>query len=80
MINKKELSFSIFLLNSLAKVWHKTPKEVYCILNETHIIDEYIFPCYDTLHTQGELSLIEDITEFVKEKGVTLWLFIMVQL
>jgi len=43
---------------------------VYNILNRTHISDDYIFVCYDTLHTLGTEYLVEDITEFVKEKGV----------
>ena len=70
MINgKQEFGFSIFLIHSLSKVWGKIPKEVYTIINSCNVIDEYIFPCYDTLHTQGELALIEDITDFVKERG-----------
>ena len=38
--------------------------------NESGILDGYILPCYDVLHTQGRQYLVEDITEFVKEKGV----------
>ena len=45
---------------------------VYSILNQTRILDDYIFACYDTLHTLGTEYLVEDITEFVKEKGVAL--------
>lgn len=44
--------------------------EVYDILNQTRILDDYIFTCYDTLHTLGTEYLVEDITEFVKEKGL----------
>ena len=45
MCEKKELSFSIFMLYSLIK-------------------------CYDVLHTQGKEYLVEDITDYVREKGV----------
>ena len=31
---------------------------------------DYIIKCYDVLHTQGKEYLVEDITDFVKEKGV----------
>ncbi|MBR1743483.1 MAG: DUF3791 domain-containing protein [Lachnospiraceae bacterium] len=41
---------------------------VYQILNDSGILDNYIVPCYDVLHTQGRQYLVEDITEFVKEK------------
>lgn len=31
---------------------------------------QYVIACYDTLHTLGKEYLVEDITEFVKEKGI----------
>ena len=36
------------------------------------ILDNYIIPGYDVLHTLGKEYLVEDITEFVREKGVQL--------
>lgn len=48
----------------------KSPASVYKILNTTGILDNYIIRCYDVLHTQGKEYLVEDITEFVREKGV----------
>ena len=70
MCNKKELSFSIFMIYSLADKWKMSPAKVYKILNSTGILDDYIIKCYDVLHTQGKEYLVEDITDFVKEKGV----------
>lgn len=71
MCKERELNFCIFILYSLAEKWKKTPAAVYGILNSTGILDNYIIACYDALHTQGKEYLVEDITEFVKEKGVT---------
>ena len=70
MCKERELTFSIYLLYSLAESWKKTPSAVYNILNSTGILDNYIIPCYDVLHTQGKEYLVEDITEYVREKGV----------
>lgn len=70
MCKEKELSFSIFILYSLAEKWKKTPAAVYKILNSIGIMDNYIIAGYDMLHTLGKEYLVEDITEFVKEKGV----------
>jgi len=56
----------------LAQAWGKNPTFVYKALNDTHIMDDCIIGCYDTLHTQGEKALINDITELVREKGVSL--------
>ena len=70
MCEKKELSFSIFMLYILADKWKMSPAEVYKILNTTGILDNYIIKCYDVLHTQGKEYLVEDITDYVREKGV----------
>ena len=72
MCTENELKFSIFLIHNLADRWDKLPSEVYTILNDTQILDDYIIRCYDTLHTLGRNYLIEDITEFVMEKGIQL--------
>jgi hypothetical protein len=69
-MGKKELDFSVFVLHSLADKWQKSPVEVYRILNDTGILDDYVIKCYDVLHTLGKEYLTEDITDFVKEKGV----------
>lgn len=66
MIEKKELTFVVFVLHALGQHWNMTTPEVYDILNSTGILDDYIIKCYDVLHTLGKEYLVEDITEFVR--------------
>ncbi|MBP5434454.1 DUF3791 domain-containing protein [bacterium] len=70
MCKKEELEFSVFLIHQLSYSWKMIPAQVYDILNKTGILDNYIVRCYDVLHTMGELYLVNDITDFVREKGV----------
>lgn len=61
----------VFILHALGQHWNMTTPEVYEILNTTGILDDYIIKCYDVLHTLGKKDyLVEDITEFVREKGI----------
>ena len=71
-MDKMILEFTVFLIHALADDWKKPYRMVYQVLNESGILDDYIVPCYDVLHTQGKQYLVEDITEFVKEKGVAI--------
>lgn len=73
MCKKPELQFSIFLIYQLSEKWHKSPAEVYQLLDKTRILDDYIIKCYDMLHTQGSMALIDDISDFVREKGIALY-------
>lgn len=70
MLEKKELTFVVFILYALGEHWNMTTPEVYEILNTTGILDDYIIKCYDVLHALGKEYLVEDITEFVREKGI----------
>jgi hypothetical protein len=70
-MTQQEVDFSVFLLRRLAQSWGRPVPEAYEILTATGILDDYVIPCYDTLHTLGTEHLVEDITEFVRERGVT---------
>ena len=70
ILEKKELTFVVFILHTLGQHWNMTTPEVYDILNSTGILDDYIIKCYDVLHMLGKEYLIEYITEFVREKGI----------
>jgi len=70
--SNEEKDFSIFIIHRLAERWQKTVPETYRILNDTGILDDYILRCYDTLHTLGAEYLVDDISEFVREKGVNI--------
>ncbi len=72
MCREKELEFSIFIIHSMAERWGCSPAHVYHVLSETGILDDYVIRCYDTLHTLGREYLVEDISDFVKEKGAVL--------
>ena len=42
MCKKSEMQFSIFLIYQLSQQWKRTPADVYRILSDTKILDDYI--------------------------------------
>jgi hypothetical protein len=65
-----ELDFAVFLIHRLAQQWHMSVPQTYMLVDSSGILDEYIIECYDTLHTLGSEYLVDDITEFARERGV----------
>ena len=55
--------FAVFVIDALAKDWHKNSSDVYKTLRNTGLMDEYIIEFYDVLHTQGEQAIVYDINE-----------------
>ena len=58
------------MIENIATSLNKDSVETYDILKTTGILDEYILPCYNVLHTQGKDYIVNDIIELMKRKGV----------
>lgn len=70
-MNERILEFTIFCIDSLSEYLEKDTKEIYRLLKyETDILDSYIIPCYEILHTQSKKYIVEDIVEVLNERGV----------
>ncbi len=69
-MDSNTLDFATYCIGNLSRRLGLSAKEVYNRLKSSGILSEYIIPCYDVLHTFGKEYLMEDLTEFMKEKGV----------
>ncbi|MCL2754306.1 MAG: DUF3791 domain-containing protein [Oscillospiraceae bacterium] len=68
-MNSRELHFTVFCIENVAERLNKSGAEVYALLKvNSTILDDYIVPNYDTLHTQGKEYIVDDIIEFMQEK------------
>jgi DNA-binding phage protein len=66
-----ELEFAVFCIESIAENLGLTGGEIYKLLTEkSDILDNYIVPCNDALHTQGKEYIVNDIKEVMREKGL----------
>lgn len=70
IMDTKTLEFVTYCISKLASVLKISQREVYRRLKQSGILYDYIVPSYDVLHTFSSRYLVEDITEYMKEKGV----------
>ncbi|MDU6629142.1 MAG: DUF3791 domain-containing protein [Lachnoanaerobaculum sp.] len=67
------LEYVLFCIEGIAKKLGKDGREVYQILTEdSDILNSYIVPSYDVLHTQGKDYIIEDILDVMKKRGLAI--------
>jgi len=72
-MNTKELEFAVFCIENVAEYLGLKGDDTYKLLTEkSDILDNYIIPCYDALHTQGKEYIVNDIVEVLHEKGLTI--------
>ena len=65
------LEYVLFCIQRIALKLGKDGREVYQILTEdSDILNSYIVPSYDVLHTQGKDYIIEDILDVMKKRGL----------
>ena len=69
----KELEFAVFCIENVAKELTVDGTAAYDMLAmQTDILQNYIIPCYDVLHTQGKEYIVNDLIDMLKAKGVSL--------
>ena len=68
-----ELEFAIFCIENVALKLGKNAEEVYQALTEkSNILNSYIIPEYEVLHTQGKDYIVNDIISLMEERGIKL--------
>lgn len=69
----KELEFAVFCIENVAKELVVDGTVAYDMLAvQTDVLQNYIIPCYDVLHTQGKEYIVNDLIDMLKAKGVSL--------
>lgn len=69
-MDKKTLEFVTYCISKLSFQLKLSQREVYDRLKRSGILYGYIVPSYDVLHTFGSRYLMDDLTDYMKEKGV----------
>jgi len=69
--NERELEFAVFCIENVADALGKPSDFVYrALAEESDILNQYVIPSYDVLHTQGREYIVNDIREVMAERGV----------
>lgn len=69
-MNNDILEFVTYCIGALALRLRLPRREVYSRLCSSGILYDYIVPSYDVLHTFGSRYLMDDLIDYMKEKGV----------
>lgn len=69
-MDKTSLDFVTYCIGNLSRRLGLTSLDVYQRLKSSGILSDYIVASYDVLHTFSKEYLMDDLTEYMKEKGV----------
>ena len=69
-MDTKTLDCLTYFISKLAQLRNMSQREVYRRLKQSGILYGYIVPSYDVLHTFSSRYLVEDLTDYMREKGV----------
>ena len=71
-MKERELEFAVYCIENIAIALGKYSGDVYRALSGNNgILQQYIVPSYDVLHTQGKDYIVNDIIEVMSERGVS---------
>ena len=60
------MAFVSTCIEATARTLGVSYKEVYERMNKVNMIDEYIYPCYETLHTESRENIVNDLINCLK--------------
>lgn len=69
-MNADNIDFITYCIGNLSRRLGLNASDVYQRLKTSGILMDYIVPSYDVLHTFGKEYLMEDLTYYMREKGV----------
>ena len=71
--NTDELEFAVFCIENIAIRLGKNAEEIYQMLTEkSDILNSYIIPEYEMLHTQSKDYIVDDIIGLMEERNIRL--------
>ena len=65
----EHLDFVTFCVGNLSDTLHKNASEVYGALRSSGVLNDYILPCYDVLHSFSKDYLVNELIDVLKERG-----------
>lgn len=63
------MDFITYCVGNLADRLKMSASQVYKLLRSSGVLNDYIVPCYDVLHTFGKEYIMEDLVNMLKKKG-----------
>lgn len=69
-MDKDTVDFATYCIGNLSHRLELNARDVYERLKTSGILNGYIVPSYDVLHTFGKEYLMEDLIDYMREKGV----------
>lgn len=64
-----QLDFVTYCVGNLADRLNMSASKVYKMLRSTDILNGYMIPCYDVLHTFGKEYIMDDLINLLKSRG-----------
>ena len=64
-----QLDFVTYCVGNLADRLNMSASKVYKMLRSTDILNGYMIPCYDVLHTFGKEYIMDDLINLLKKRG-----------
>ena len=69
--NSNELEFAVFCIENVAAALGVNAEQVYeAFAEKSDILNGYIVPEYEILHTQSRDYIVNDLIDIMKERGV----------
>ncbi len=69
-MSERQIEYSVFCIENVARQLGKTGSEVYQILNSSGLLHSYVIPSYEALHTQSKQYIVDEIISVMRNRNL----------
>lgn len=69
-MSEKQIEFSVFCIENVALQLGKSGTEIFNLLHASGLLQNYIIPSYEALHTQSKQYIVDEIISILKERNL----------
>ena len=69
-MSDKQIEYSVFCIENVAERLGKTGTEIFNMMKQSGLLNSYIVPSYEALHTQSKQYIVDEIISVLKERNL----------
>ena len=71
-LEDRKTEFAVFCIENTAERLKCNGNDVIAALDRTHGIENFLYPSYEALHTQGKKYIVNEVIDYLKSHNASL--------
>lgn len=71
-LENRKTEFVVFCIENTAERLRCSGYDILTALDKTNGVEDFLYPSYDALHTQGKEYIVDEVLDYLKKHHITI--------